>query len=105
MTLIVVFLYGLDLRYSTRSFVTGDSLGASGEESTKLSFAAKDAGTIRLSRTAENPSFAARRINRRLVIFPSKKPAVNSLNSSSELRLDIGGFLYHPSSRRAQCLF
>jgi hypothetical protein len=83
MRLIVVSLYGLDFKYSMRSFVMGDSLGANGEESTRLSFAAKDAGTMRLSRAAEKPSWAARRINRRRVILPFKNPAANSLNSSS----------------------
>jgi hypothetical protein len=60
MTLIVVFLYGFDFRYSTRSFVTGDSFGANGDESSKLSSAAKDAGIVWLNSAAENPSCAAR---------------------------------------------
>src|SRR6516225_3401287 len=83
MTLIVVSLYGLDFRYSMRSFVIGDSLGANGEESTRLSSPAKDDGTMRLSRAADNPSLAARQINRRRVILPFKNPSANSLNSSS----------------------
>src|ERR1700747_782682 len=86
MTLMVVSLYGLDFRYSMRSLVMGDSLGANGEESTRSSFAAKETGTMRVNRAAEKPSCAARRKNRRRVIFLSRNPAANCLNSSSSER-------------------
>ena len=42
-----MFLYGLDRRYSARSRVIGDSLGAPGEDSRKSSPAAKAAGASR----------------------------------------------------------
>jgi hypothetical protein len=56
----------------TGSFVMGDSFGARGEESTRLSLAAHETGAIRLNRAAEIPSRVARSIKRRREIFFQK---------------------------------
>jgi hypothetical protein len=53
-------LVWLGLQIFVRSFVTRDSLGATGEDSRKSSSAAKEAGASRLTKAADNPSCAAR---------------------------------------------